>query len=198
MIAHPVFPLEALLADWAGVRLLVRVGQTVTVEVVDVSEGFPTGLTGMVLPHLVGVGTGIGIRVLLHGADNDNSCLNRLRRRSHRYSRLGYGYRDRLDLLVRVLTRLGEGVWGHGGWGRRRKRGWLSGQGELEEGERDGLLLHSCNLCSILLLLGGSVFHLDTRMNRLMPPQVVAVLELLVACGTDVGRPARLGEWFNR
>lgn len=61
VVAHPVFPLEALLADGAGVRLLVGVGQAVAVEVVDVSEGLPAGLAGVVLPHLVGVGTGIGI-----------------------------------------------------------------------------------------------------------------------------------------
>lgn len=64
MIAHSVFPLEALLADGAGIGLLVRVGQTVTVEVIDVSEGLPTGLAGVVLPHLVGVGIGSGIWIL--------------------------------------------------------------------------------------------------------------------------------------
>lgn len=61
MVAHPVFPLEALLADGAGVGLLVRVGQAVAVEVVDVSEGLAAGLTCVVLPHLVGVGGGIGV-----------------------------------------------------------------------------------------------------------------------------------------
>lgn len=61
MVAHPVFPLEALLADGAGVGLLVRMGQAVAVEVVDVSEGLAAGLTGVVLPHLVSVGGGIGI-----------------------------------------------------------------------------------------------------------------------------------------
>lgn len=69
VIAHPVFPLETLLADGAGVRLLVGVGQAVTVEVVDVSEGLSAGLAGVVLPHLVGVGTGIGIRVLWSSRD---------------------------------------------------------------------------------------------------------------------------------
>lgn len=61
MVAHPVFPLEALLADWAGVRLLIRVGQPVAVEVVDVPEGLSTGLAGVVLPHLIGAGNGIRI-----------------------------------------------------------------------------------------------------------------------------------------
>ncbi len=61
MVAHPVFPLEALLADGTRVGLLIWVGQTVTVEVINVSEGLSTGLTRVVLPHLVGVGAGIWI-----------------------------------------------------------------------------------------------------------------------------------------
>ena len=64
VVAHPVLPLEALLADGAGVGLLVRVGQPVAVEVVDVPEGLPAGLAGVVLPHLVGVGAGVGVGVL--------------------------------------------------------------------------------------------------------------------------------------
>lgn len=64
MVAHAVLPLEALLADGAGVRLLVRVRQPVTVEVVDVSEGLSAGLAGVVLPHLVGVGVGVGVWIL--------------------------------------------------------------------------------------------------------------------------------------
>lgn len=197
MVAHPVFPLEALLADGAGVRLLVRVGQAVAVEMIDVSEGLPTGLTGMVLPHLVSVG--IGIWILLHGPHNNNSCLDGLRRCSHGYSCWGDGHRDRLALLVGELTGLGEGLRGSssgvGGKGRGRR---LRGQGEVEEGERDRLFLHPSSFPSVLLLSGGSVLHLDARVHRLVPPQVVAVLELLVACGTDVGWPARLGERFDR
>ena len=71
VVAHPVFPLEALLADGAGVRLLVRVGQTVAVQVVHVSEGLPAGLAGVVLPHLVGVGVGVGVlwSSRCHGGD---------------------------------------------------------------------------------------------------------------------------------
>ena len=64
VVAHPVFPLEALLADGAGVGLLVRVGQPVAVEVVDVPEGLPAGLAGVILPHLVGVRARVGIRSL--------------------------------------------------------------------------------------------------------------------------------------
>lgn len=56
VVAHAVLPLEALLADGTGERLLVRVGQAVTVEMVDIAEGLPTCLTGMVLPHRVWVG----------------------------------------------------------------------------------------------------------------------------------------------
>lgn len=63
VVAHPVFPLEALLADGAEVGLLVRVRQAVAVQVVDVSEGFPTGLAGVVLPHHVGV-AGVGVWIL--------------------------------------------------------------------------------------------------------------------------------------
>ena len=56
MVAHAVLPLEALLADGTGERFLVRVGQAVAVEVVDVSEGLPTCLAGVVLPHGIWVG----------------------------------------------------------------------------------------------------------------------------------------------
>jgi len=56
VVAHAVLPLEALLADGARERLLVRVGQAVAVEVVDVAESLPARLAGVVLPHGVGVG----------------------------------------------------------------------------------------------------------------------------------------------
>lgn len=56
VVAHAVLPLEALLADGTGERLLVRVGQAVSVEVVDVAKGLPARLAGVVLPHGVGVG----------------------------------------------------------------------------------------------------------------------------------------------
>lgn len=56
MVAHAVLPLEALLADGTGERLLVRVGQAVAVKVVDVAERFAACLAGVVLPHRVRVG----------------------------------------------------------------------------------------------------------------------------------------------
>lgn len=62
MVAHAVLPLEALLADGTREGLLVRVGQAVAVEVVDVAEGLPARLAGVVLPHRVGVGVGGPLR----------------------------------------------------------------------------------------------------------------------------------------
>lgn len=91
-----------------------------------------------------------------------------------------------------MLAGLGEGLRaGAGG------RGGLGRQGEVEEGERDRLLLQPPPLPRLLLLPGGAVLHLDARVHRLVPPQVVAVLELLVAGGADVSRPARFGERFD-
>lgn len=89
-----------------------------------------------------------------------------------------------------MLTRLGEGLWVDGGGG-------LGGQGELEQRQRDHLLLHPAHLPGVLLLSGRPVFHLDARVHRLVPPQVVAVLELLVAGGADVGGATRLGQRFD-
>lgn len=51
VVAHAVLAFEALLADGAGVGLLVGVRQTVAVQVVHVSEGFTAGLAGMVFTH---------------------------------------------------------------------------------------------------------------------------------------------------
>lgn len=58
VVAHAVLSLEALLADGARVRLLVRVGQAVAVQVVHVPEGLAARLAGVVLPHLGGVRVG--------------------------------------------------------------------------------------------------------------------------------------------
>lgn len=129
---------------------------------------------------------------LLHGAHNHNSCLDGLRRCSHGYGCRGDGHRDSLALLVSELTGLGEDLWGDGGG-----RGGLGGQSELEQGQRDHLLVHPGHLRRVLLFAGRPVLHPDARVHRLVPPQVVAVLELLVAGGTDVGGPARLGERFD-
>lgn len=56
VVAHAVLSLEALLADGTGERLLVRVGQSMAVEMVNVAESLPARLAGVVLPHRVWVG----------------------------------------------------------------------------------------------------------------------------------------------
>lgn len=58
VVAHAILPFEALLADGAGEGLLIRVGQAVAVEVVDIPEGLAARLARVVLPHRVGVGIG--------------------------------------------------------------------------------------------------------------------------------------------
>lgn len=130
---------------------------------------------------------------LLHGAHNHNSCLDGLRHRSHGYGCRGNRHGHWLDLLlVPKLTGLGEGLWGNGRGGGR-----LVGQGELEQRQRDRLFFHSGHLPSVLLLPSGPVLHPDARVHRLVPPQVIAVLELLVAGGADVGGSAWLREQFD-
>lgn len=56
VVAHAVLPLEALLADGTRKRLLVRVGQAVAVQMVNIAESLAAGLAGVVLPHRVRVG----------------------------------------------------------------------------------------------------------------------------------------------
>lgn len=130
---------------------------------------------------------------LLHGAHNHNSCLDGLRHRSHGYGCRGNRHGHWLDLLlVPKLTRLGEGLWGNSRGGGR-----LGGQGELEQRQRDRLFFHSGHLPSVLLLPSGPVLHPDARVHRLVPPQVIAVLELLVAGGADVGGSAWLRDRFD-
>lgn len=51
MVTHAVFPLKALLADGAGVGLLVRMGEPVPIQVVHVPKGLSTGFTGVVLAY---------------------------------------------------------------------------------------------------------------------------------------------------
>lgn len=72
VVAHAILPLEALLADGAGVRLLVRVRQPVPVQVVHVPEGLAAGLAGVVLPHLVGGRAGGGRGVLSRGREREH------------------------------------------------------------------------------------------------------------------------------
>lgn len=73
----------------------------------------------------------------------------------------------------------------------------LGGQGQLQEGQGDGLLLQTHRLGGVLLVPRRPVLHLDARVHGLVAPQVVAVLELLVAGGADVGGAAGLGEGLN-
>lgn len=49
MIGHAVLPFETLVADWTLERLLIRMGELVPVEVIDITEGLATHLAGMVL-----------------------------------------------------------------------------------------------------------------------------------------------------
>lgn len=69
----------------------------------------------------------------------------------------------------------------------------MRGQRKVEEGERD-CLPSSSSLALVLPLSGCSVLHFDASVHRLMAPEVVVVLKLLVTCGADVCRPARLGD----
>lgn len=133
---------------------------------------------------------------LLHGTHDNNSSLDGLGWCSHGYRCWGNGHGDRPALLTE-LTGLGEDRRCGRSRRRRRRRGRLGGQGEVEQGQRDRLLVQSCPLPSVLLLAGDSVLHFDARVHRLVAPQVVAVFELLVACGTDVSWPAGFGDWFH-
>lgn len=63
VVTHPILPLKTLLANGTRVRLLVRVGQPVPIQMVHVPESLPACLTSMVLPYRVRVGAGIGVGV---------------------------------------------------------------------------------------------------------------------------------------
>lgn len=54
MVGHPVLPFEALLADGALERLLIRMGQLVAVQVVHVTKGLSAHLAAMVFLHRFG------------------------------------------------------------------------------------------------------------------------------------------------
>lgn len=64
VVGHPVLPFKALLADGALKRLLVRVGQLVAIQVIDVTEGLAAHLAPMVL--LDRFGGFLGHILLLH------------------------------------------------------------------------------------------------------------------------------------
>lgn len=133
---------------------------------------------------------------LLHRAHFNYRRLDGQRCGSHGYGCLGDRDRDGLALLVSVETGLGDGVHGGGRRGGGCGWRWLCGQGELEERQRDCLLLHTCSLSSTLLFPCAAILHPDAGVHGLVAPQVVAVLELLVAGGADVWRSACLGQWF--
>lgn len=118
---------------------------------------------------------------LLHGAHHHHR-LDGLRRR-HGNGCWGDGHSDVLAVLGGELAGLGQAL-----------GGGLRGQGELEEGQRDGGLLQPRRLGHVLLLPRRPVLHLDARVHGLVAPQVVAVLELLVAGGADVGGADGFGE----
>lgn len=69
MVAHTVLPLKALLTDGTGERLLIRVGQAVAVEMVNVTERFSTCFTGVVLSHWIRVGICRPLRNTLQSLD---------------------------------------------------------------------------------------------------------------------------------
>lgn len=104
VVAHAVLPLEALLADGAGERLLVRVGQPVAVEMVHVAESLPACLAGVILPDRVWVGI----------------------RRPPSVDRL---VPPQVVVVLELLVADGTDV-GYAG----RPRHWLHGQGFLTEG----------------------------------------------------------------
>lgn len=110
-----------------------------------------------------------------------------------------------------ILTTQG-GLLGRHQHAGRGQRGRLR---EVQQGEGHGGPLHpppapyrrrhhhlaSRSLLCPLRLLPGPVLHAYPGVDRLVPPQVVVVLELLVADGTDVGDTARPGhrlDWGGR
>lgn len=66
VVGHAVLPLEALLADGALKGFLIRMGELVAVQVVDVAEGLAAHLAAVVL--LDGLGRLLGDVLLWHVA----------------------------------------------------------------------------------------------------------------------------------
>lgn len=64
VVGHSVLPLKALLADWALKWLLVRMGQLVAIQVIDVTEGLAAHLAPVIL--LDRFGGFLGHILLLH------------------------------------------------------------------------------------------------------------------------------------
>lgn len=146
VVRHAVFPLESLLADRALERLLVRVGQLVSVQVVDITEGFAAHLAPVVLLHRLG-------RLLGHTRLADGNRGGR----NHGARGRGRGRSEDVRGVSVVFSRHTREQRHHGG--RRRLR-----------------------------CLFRSRHHLDAGVTRLVPSQMVAVSEGLVAVAADKRR----------
>lgn len=93
------------------------------------------------------------------------------------------GHSDCFYLLVGDGGWVDHGICSHCDWGRN---------GELEEGERNCLPLHTLNrLPCVHLLSSCSVFHFHSSVYWLVAAQVIAILKLLVAYGADMSGPGR-------
>lgn len=85
------------------------------------------------------------------------------------------------------------------GW-QEAGRGEGGRDGEVEQGEGDGVPLRPAPalLGALRLLPGDPVLHAYPGVDRLVPPEVVVVLELLAADGTDVGHACWPGRRLHR
>lgn len=127
MVGHAVLPFEALLADGALEGFLIRVGELVAVQVVDVAEGLATHLAAMVL--LDGLRRLLGDVLLWHVAHG---------RRRHDAGRDGRGgrgedarHRGDVRRVAVVLPLHGRD---HGHHGGRRLRRLLGPRHHLDAG----------------------------------------------------------------
>lgn len=119
VVGHAVLPFEALLADGALEGLLVRMGQLVAVQVVDVSKGLAAHLAPVVF--LDGLGGFLRCVLLLHVAHGGRR--HDARARGDGGGRRGEDARHRGDVgrVAVVLPRHGR-YHGHHGRGRLGRR----------------------------------------------------------------------------
>lgn len=185
VVRHAVLPLEALVADGTLEGLLVRVGQLVAIEVVDVTEGLAAHLAAMVLLHGLGgllVGH-VALRHVAHGGRRHDAGARGDRGgggRGGEEARHG-GDVGGVGLGVGVWVWVVVWVWVGVGVGR----------GTLPDHAAHGRH-HGHHGGRRLRRLLGARHHLDARVARLVAAQVVAVAEGLVAVATDEGRLAAL------